>query len=72
MRLFKPRRSKFGDWVEEEEISQRELSKRSGLSDAVISALANGTTKKPSRLTEKKLSKTLQEFGVDTRDFWDV
>jgi transcriptional regulator with XRE-family HTH domain len=67
-------RSKFGKWLDSKGVSQSEISRRSGVSDATVNNLATGKSKKPTRLTERKLRRALKEIDPKVRssDFWDV
>lgn len=71
---FRPPRSPFGKWLDNNDISQQVVSLKSGVADATISNLASGKTKKPSRLTLRKLMKAIKEIDPSCRpgDFWDV
>ncbi len=67
-------RSKFGKWLDDKKISQSDLSRKSGVSDSTISSLARGESKKPTRLTARKLMKSIRAVDPEAResDFWDV
>lgn len=66
------KRSKFGMWLDEKELSQLEMSRRSGVSQPTVNALATGDVHKPTRLTSRKLLKAIQEIDPDVEfgDLW--
>jgi predicted XRE-type DNA-binding protein len=66
------KRTKFGLWLDENEIFQREVADASGLSNSIISALCNDHEYKPSYLVYRKLKSGLKKLGYDIegRDFW--
>lgn len=66
-------RSKFGKWIEDSGLTQQEVSKRSGVSDATISELARKDDVRPSWRTRKKLRNALRDFDEEfsDEDFWD-
>ena len=68
------RRSRFGEWLEREGLSQLEVSRMSGVSQQTINGLATGDVKRPTRLTARKLMSALKEVDpeVTLGDFWDV
>lgn len=68
------KRSKFGRWLDKNGISQSEVSRKSGLTQQTVNGLATGETKRPTRLTERKLRKALKEIdpNVSPSDYWDV
>lgn len=68
------RRSRFGKWLDENGVSQSEISRRSGVSTRTVNALATGDVQKPTRLNGRKLMKAVREIDSDADicDFWDV
>jgi hypothetical protein len=66
------KRTKFGVWLDRNEIFQHEMAKASGLSDSIISALCNDHEYKPTYLVYRKLKSGLEEMGylVIYEDFW--
>jgi len=52
-----------------EQISQRELGKRTGVKQQTISRLLNGTTKNPSFATAVRLA---DYFGVNTDEIYRI
>jgi predicted transcriptional regulator len=73
-RKFGPPRSKFGKWLDKHDVSQTEMSEKSGVSITTIGSLARGDAKRPTRLTERKLRKAIKEIdpNVDSSDFWNL
>lgn len=73
-RRFGPSRSKFGQWLDEHDVSHTTMSDKSGVPGTTIGSLARGDAKNPTRLTERKLKKAMKEIDpyVDARDFWDI
>lgn len=63
-------RSKFGKWVDERGMTQRELSDRSGVNRNTIGELANNEDTKPSWKTRRKLDRSLRDTGFNSDDFW--
>ena len=74
MWFFGPPRSKFGKWIDKHELTHIEVSKRSGVPRTTITELATGSTKKPTRLTSRKIIESLKEVDprINHRDFWDM
>lgn len=72
MWFFGPPRTDFGKWLDNNGISQSDLSRVSGVSVKTISDLARGRTKKPTRLTARKLIKAIRLYDaeVSMEDFW--
>jgi predicted transcriptional regulator len=66
------KRTKFGRWLDENEIFQTEVARACDLSDSIISALCNDHSYKPSYLVYRKLRNGLEKmgYGVDNEDFW--
>ncbi|MBB6449593.1 transcriptional regulator with XRE-family HTH domain [Geomicrobium halophilum] len=71
--LGKPR-SRFGHYIDAHSISQRELSKRSGVSRNTISRLAKSDDNLPSLASARKILDCLREAGhdVEAKNFWDI
>jgi len=69
--LGKPR-TKFGKWIDREDIEQIELEKKSGLSRRTVSRMCNDKEYSPKYSTFHKLQKGLDKMGydVDYEDFW--
>jgi putative transcriptional regulator len=66
------KRTKFGVWLDENEIFQNEVANASGLSNSIISALCNDKEYKPTYLVYRKLKSGLEKIGYEVRyeDFW--
>lgn len=71
---FGPPLSKFGKWMKRRGISQVEMSELSGVPRGTIGNLARDETKRPTRLTLRKLWRAIKEIdpNVDPWDFWDM
>ena len=67
-------RSKLGEWMDEHGISQTNLSDRSGVSYRTVQDLVRGESKRPTKLTARKLMKAIREVDPVAKesDFWDV
>jgi transcriptional regulator with XRE-family HTH domain len=66
-------RSRFGKWIDQHSISQKQLSEKSGISRNTISRLAN-TDDLPSMTNAKKILETLRSEGYDVQiaDLWNI
>lgn len=71
--LGKPR-SKFGKWLDNQKISQEDLSKESGVNKSTISRLCAGDAFQPSMKSASKIIKALRRKGkeIDYDDFWSM
>ena len=69
--LGKPRTT-FGRWLDVHGIRQQRLSMESGVSEDVITRLANVKNSRPSWRTEKKLMKVLRQYDSEivAKEFW--
>ena len=65
-------RTKFGEWMERNKITQEELARRSGVPRGTISDLARDKDRRPNWRTEKRLMQTLRQYDseVSAEDFW--
>ncbi|MEC1714780.1 helix-turn-helix domain-containing protein [Schinkia azotoformans] len=68
------KRSSFGKFLDQNGITQQELSKASGVNRNSISRIASDSKKKPSMTNGSKLINTLKKAGfkVDYDDFWSM
>lgn len=68
------KRSKFGKWVDRNDIKQIDLEKAAGLSRGKISKLCNDKRYKPKYPTIHKIKKALSDMGKNIRedDFWNM
>lgn len=66
-------RSKFGVWLDRQEILQQELAKECKVSHATISRLCTDKNARPNYSTASKIIKTLRKYNyeVSAEDFWD-
>lgn len=62
------KRSKFGIWLDKQEITQSELAKRSSVGDMTISRLCNDKDYMPKYSTITKIRKALSQLGHDLPD----
>jgi putative transcriptional regulator len=72
--LGKPR-SKFGKFLDRNDISQQELANKSKVNKATISRIAQGDAFQPSMKNAGKLIRALRELtgkNVDFDDFWTM
>ncbi|QOY37996.1 helix-turn-helix domain-containing protein [Anaerobacillus isosaccharinicus] len=72
--LGKPR-SKFGRFLDENEIKQQELVRESNVNRTTISKLCQGDAFTPSARNANKLIKTLRRLtgkDIDYDDFWKM
>lgn len=72
--LGKPR-SKFGRFLDKNEITQQQLVEKSKVNKATISRICQGDAFEPSMKNAKKIIKTLRELtgkNVDYDDFWSM
>ena len=66
------KRSKFGDWIDERGISQREISRRTGIGERTLHDLANDDDRRPNWRTRKRLREAMREYDEEySDDFWD-
>ena len=67
-------RSKLGKWLDDHGISQMDLSTWSGVSYRTVQDLVRGESKRPTRLTARKLLRAIRDVepSVKESDFWDV
>ncbi len=67
-------RSKLGKWLDMKRISQIELSKSSGVSNATVGRLCSNDGFKPNLKTANKIIRTLcqWDYEVSIEDFWGV
>lgn len=68
------KRSSFGKFLDQNGITQQELSKVSGVNRNSISRIASDSNKKPSMTNASKLINALKKAGykVDYDDFWSM
>ncbi|WP_019244552.1 MULTISPECIES: helix-turn-helix domain-containing protein [Bacillus] len=68
------KRSKFGKFLDNNSISQQDLSRESGVSKSTISRLCQPEDFEPNMNTAKKVINTLRKLGhkVDYDDFWSM
>jgi transcriptional regulator with XRE-family HTH domain len=68
------KRSKFGKFLDQNSISQQDLSKQSGVNRNSISRLTQSDNHRPSMKNGQKIIKTLKKEGykVDFDDFWSM
>jgi hypothetical protein len=59
------KRTKFGVWVDENEIFQTDVAKASDLTDKTISVLCNDHEYKPTYIVFWKLKSGLEKMGYD-------
>lgn len=71
--LGKPR-TKFGEWVDKEGMSQNEIAKESKVGRTTISNMCSDPEYSPRIETWVKIKKALKKFGynVDRKDFFDM
>jgi putative transcriptional regulator len=72
--LGKPR-SKLGRYIDKHEITQVDLSKKSGVSRTTIGNLCSNDGFEPNMRTAKKIVRALRELtgkNVDYDDFWSM
>lgn len=72
IKLGKTNRSKFGKWLDRQDITQGELEKAAKLSRGTISKLCNDHTYNPKYSTISQIVKGLKKLGknIDEHDFW--
>lgn len=65
-------RSKFGRWMQQNRISQEELSSASGVSPATISRLMRDDERDPSWRVRKRLMDAMRRYDseISASDFW--
>ncbi|RBW68252.1 helix-turn-helix domain-containing protein [Bacillus taeanensis] len=65
-------RSRFGKWLDKNEINQIELERASKLSSGTVSKLCNDKQYRPKLATIHKLNKGLGKIGknIDVEDFF--
>lgn len=65
-------RSTFGKWLDDNGISQQEVTDWSGVSKSTISNLSKGDAFTPSLKSATKIIRALRKQGydVDIQDFW--
>jgi transcriptional regulator with XRE-family HTH domain len=61
-------RTKFGKWLDREEITQIKLEEKSELSRRTISRLCNDKEYRPKYVTVTKIKKALSKFGKEVPD----
>ena len=61
-------RTKFGRWLDKEEITQIKIEELSGLSRRTISRLCNDKEYRPKYETVMKIRKALRKLGRDVPD----
>ncbi|HER2162614.1 helix-turn-helix domain-containing protein [Peribacillus phoenicis] len=68
------KRSKFGRFLDQNAITQQEISKVSGVNRNSISRITQSDENKPSMKNASKLIKALKKAGynVDYDDFWSM
>lgn len=68
------KRSKFGKFLDQNSITQQDLSKQSGVNRNSISRLTQSDDHRPSLKNGQKIIKTLKKEGykVDFDDFWSM
>ncbi|MDQ0188253.1 helix-turn-helix transcriptional regulator [Alicyclobacillus cycloheptanicus] len=65
-------RTRFGKWMEEQGVTQEELSQKSGVSRGTISRLASKDDARPGWRNRKKLREALRAYDEEyADDFWD-
>jgi predicted transcriptional regulator len=62
------KRSKFGRWLDKQEITQSELAMRASVGDMTISRLCNEKDYMPKYSTITKIQKALRQLGHDLPD----
>ncbi|CAG9612424.1 hypothetical protein BACCIP111899_01600 [Bacillus rhizoplanae] len=72
LNLGKSNRSKFGKWLDHQEITQLELEKVTKLSRGTISKLCNDNTYRPKFSTMQQVTRGLKKLGksVEVEEFW--
>lgn len=67
-------RTKFGNWLDKEGITQIKIEELSGLSRRTISRLCNDKEYRPKFETVSKIKKALKALGhnTDRDDFFDI
>lgn len=69
------RRSKFGRFLDNNEISQQEVVEKSGVSRGTISRICQDDLNVPKLINAKKIIKAVRELtgkNVDYDDFWSM
>jgi DNA-binding XRE family transcriptional regulator len=68
------KKSKFGKFLDQNSITQQDLSKQSGVNRNSISRLTQSDEHRPSMKNGQKIIKTLKKEGykVDYEDFWSM
>jgi DNA-binding XRE family transcriptional regulator len=68
------KKSKFGKFLDQNSITQQDLSKQSGVNRNSISRLTQSDDHRPSLKNGQKIIKTLKKEGykVDFDDFWSM
>ena len=68
------KRSKFGKWMDRNDIKQIDLERAAGLSRGTISKLCNDKHYTPKFPTIHKIKKALNDMGKNIRedDFWSM
>jgi putative transcriptional regulator len=73
--LGKRHRSKLAKFLEENEISQQDLAKESGVSKSTVSRVCQGDEFPPNMRNASKIIKALRKItqrSVDYDDFWSM
>jgi putative transcriptional regulator len=68
-------RSKFGRFLDKNNLSQQDVVKKSGVSRGTISRLCQGDEFKPNMRSASKIIKSLRDLtkkNVDYDDFWSM
>jgi DNA-binding Xre family transcriptional regulator len=74
MPFFDRNRTKFGKYLKDKNISQKELSDDSGVTKETINKLSTGKSQKPTTQTGRAILKSLRKHDPNLRstDFWDL
>jgi len=71
--LGKPR-SRFGKWVDKNELLQEEIAKKANVGNTTVSNMCNDKNYSPRISTWVKIEKALKQLGYNVKreDFFDV